>query len=194
MGLSLGEGEEGSPVLWGPWEWAQLAAGQIGIERILLAASPSGRRFLTVPVGQRSHSLHQSEHGSKITRKLDAAIAVPAHPWNTPDERVYGDFEAAFVEADRVDLEGAGHLDEDAAPAAGTGVAVAHLRSLAEGPAGVPRISLPQHAGPVRRRSAGHPQSFIEGQRTATVEGLVRDVISAPPPVSVSPDTFRFNV
>lgn len=102
MGLSLGEGEEGSPVLWGRWDGQQLTAEQIGIERILLAVSPSGRRLLTVPVGQWSLLLHQLEHGSKGIRKLDAADAVPAHPRNTGNDRVYWDFEAAFVDEDSV--------------------------------------------------------------------------------------------
>lgn len=79
MGLSLGEGEEGSPVLWGRWDGQQVTAEQIGTERILLAVSPSGRRLLTVPVGQWSLSLHQLEHSSKVSRKLDATDAV----WRT---------------------------------------------------------------------------------------------------------------
>lgn len=102
MGLSLGEGEEGSPVLWGRRDGQRVTAEQIGIERILLAVSPSGRRLLTVPVGQWSLSLHHLEHGSKITRKLDATDAVPAHPQNTGNDRVNWDFEAAFVDEDTI--------------------------------------------------------------------------------------------
>lgn len=98
MGLSLGEGEEGSPVLWGRWDGQQLTAEQVGIERILLGVSPSGRRLLTVPVGQWSLLLHRLEQGSKVVGKLDAADVVPAHPRNTGSDRVYWDFEAAFVD------------------------------------------------------------------------------------------------
>ncbi|WP_199809658.1 hypothetical protein [Streptomyces sp. NRRL F-2799] len=68
MGLSLGEGEEGAPVLCGRWERQQLTTEQIGIERILLAVSPSGRRLLTVPVGLWTLSLHQLEQSSKDMR------------------------------------------------------------------------------------------------------------------------------
>ncbi|MEV8529046.1 hypothetical protein AB0451_33680 [Streptomyces sp. NPDC052000] len=102
MGLSLGEGEEGSPVLWGRWDGQQVTAEQIGTERILLAVSPSGRRLLTVPVGQWSLSLHQLEHSSKVARELDATDAVPAHPQTTGKDRVYWDFEAAFVDEDTI--------------------------------------------------------------------------------------------
>ncbi|MGW9032706.1 hypothetical protein ACWGQ5_54035 [Streptomyces sp. NPDC055722] len=56
----------------------------------------------TVPVGQWSLSLHQLEHGSKVTRELDASDAVPAHPQNTGKDRVYWDFEAAFVDEDTI--------------------------------------------------------------------------------------------
>lgn len=102
MGLSLGEGEEGSPVLRGRWDGQQLTAEHVGDERILLAVSPSGRRLLTVPVGQWSLSLHELENGPKVARKLDATDAVPAHPQNTGDDRVYWDFDAAFVDEDTV--------------------------------------------------------------------------------------------
>ncbi|WP_406039914.1 hypothetical protein OG799_29950 [Micromonospora sp. NBC_00898] len=58
MGLSIGEGEEGSPVLWGRWDGQRLTVEHTGIERILLAVSPSGRHLLTVPLRQWSLSLH----------------------------------------------------------------------------------------------------------------------------------------
>lgn len=102
MGLSLGEGEEGSPALWGRWDGRQLTAERIGIERILLAVSPSGRLLLTVPVGQWSLSLHRLDHGTEAVRELDAANAVPTHPRNAADDRVHWDFEAAFVDEDTV--------------------------------------------------------------------------------------------
>jgi hypothetical protein len=101
MGLSIGEGEEGSPLLWGRWDGHRLTVEQIGAERILLAVSPSGRHLLTVPVGQWSLDLHQVDEGA-VLRKLDAQGTVPAHPANTGGDRVYWDFEAAFVDEDTV--------------------------------------------------------------------------------------------
>jgi len=99
MGLSIGEGEDGSPVIWGRWDGQQLTAEQLGIERILLAVSPSGQYLLTVPVGQRSLCLHQVEHGP-ILRKLDAIGTVPPHPRSNGQDRVYWDYEAAFLDED----------------------------------------------------------------------------------------------
>lgn len=61
-------------------------------------------------------------------------------------------------EVDRVDGVRAGRLVQDETPAAGTGVAVAHLRSLVAGPAGEPWILDFSAAAPrpVRSQSAGH--------------------------------------
>ncbi|ADI10341.1 hypothetical protein SBI_07221 [Streptomyces bingchenggensis BCW-1] len=99
MGLSVGEGEEGSPALWGRWDGQQLTAERIGIDEILLAVSPSGRYLLTVDTGQWSLSLHQVENGS-VLRELDAQDTVPAHPRSTGEDRVYWDYDAAFVDED----------------------------------------------------------------------------------------------
>ncbi|MGE7438193.1 hypothetical protein [Kitasatospora sp. NPDC001175] len=96
-GLSVGEGEEGSPALWGRWDGQQLTAAQIGIELVLLAVSPSGRHLLTVDVGQWSLSLHEVENGS-VLRELEAADTVPVHPGSTGEDRVYWDYDAAFVD------------------------------------------------------------------------------------------------
>ncbi|MEU6194564.1 hypothetical protein [Streptomyces sp. NPDC047061] len=101
MGLSIGEGEEGSPVLWGRWDGQQLIAEQIGIERVLLDVSPGGQHLLTVPVGQWSLSLHQVEDGS-LLRELSAQDNLPTHPQSTGGDRVYWDYGAAFVNEDLI--------------------------------------------------------------------------------------------
>jgi hypothetical protein len=101
MGLSVGEGEEGSPALWGRWDGQQLTAWQIGIELVLLAVSPSGRHLLTVDVGQWSLSLQRAEDGS-LLREVDAQGTVPSHPRNTGEDRVYWDYDAAFVDEDTI--------------------------------------------------------------------------------------------
>lgn len=96
MGLSIGEGEEDSPALWGRWDGQQLSVGQVGIERVILAVSPSGQRLVTVPVGQWSLGLQQVSDGSML-RKLEAGGIVPGHPDSAGEGRVYWDYEAAFV-------------------------------------------------------------------------------------------------
>jgi hypothetical protein len=101
MGLSVGEGEEGSPALWGRWDGQQLTTAQIGIELVLLGVSPSGRHLLTVDIGQWSLSLHQAENGS-VLRELDAQGSVPAHPRSTGEDRVYWDYDAAFLDEDTI--------------------------------------------------------------------------------------------
>ncbi|MER7309882.1 hypothetical protein E5082_31560 [Streptomyces griseoluteus] len=101
MGLSIGEGEEGSPVLWGRWDGQHLSVEQIGIERILVAVSPSGQHLLTVPMGQWSLILQQVEDGSDL-RKLDAQNTVPHHPRSAGADRVYWDYEAAFVDENTI--------------------------------------------------------------------------------------------
>ncbi len=101
MGLSVGEGEEGSPALWGRWDGQQLTVAQIGIELALLGVSPSGRHLLTVDAGQWSLSLHRTDDGS-LLRELDARSTVPPHPRNPGEDRVYWDRDAAFVDEDTI--------------------------------------------------------------------------------------------
>ncbi|GAA2830102.1 hypothetical protein GCM10010441_63260 [Kitasatospora paracochleata] len=101
MGLSVGEGEEGSPALWARWDGQRLTTAQIGTELVLLAASPSGRYLLAVDIGQWSLSLHDVENGS-VLRELDAQGSMPAHPGSGGEDRVYWDFDAAFVDEDTV--------------------------------------------------------------------------------------------
>ena len=96
MGLSVAEGEEGSPALWGRWTGNELTVNHLGIERILLDVSPTGRYLLTVPVGQWSLALH-GEDGA-VQAKLDAAGNLPEHPMNADSGRVYWDYEAAFID------------------------------------------------------------------------------------------------
>lgn len=101
MGLSVGEGEEGSPALWGRWDGRQLTVAQIGIELVLLGVSPSGRHLLTVDVGQWSLCLHRAEDGSPL-RELDAQGTVPSHPRSTGEARVYWDYDGAFVDENTI--------------------------------------------------------------------------------------------
>ncbi|KUL29302.1 hypothetical protein ADL15_28640 [Actinoplanes awajinensis subsp. mycoplanecinus] len=101
MGLSIGEGEEGSPVLWGRWDGQELTAQQVDDELILLDVHPDGGDLLTVDAGQWTLALRDARTGA--TRgELDAADAVPAHPLNTRGGRVYWDVDAAFLDAETI--------------------------------------------------------------------------------------------
>lgn len=91
MGLSIAEGEETSPVLWGRWDGTQLTVQRF-LEEVFLAVSPSGKHFLTTDTGQWALYLHQAEDGTEL-RRLNAQDAVPPPPG---DDRARWDFEAAF--------------------------------------------------------------------------------------------------
>ncbi|SFO35588.1 hypothetical protein SAMN04489713_105216 [Actinomadura madurae] len=75
MGLSIAEGEESSPVLWGRWDGTQLTVQRF-VEEVFLAVSPSGEHFLTTDTGQWALYLHQAEDGTEL-RRLNAGDAVP---------------------------------------------------------------------------------------------------------------------
>lgn len=102
MGISIGEGEEGSPILWGQISDHSLTIRPIGMERILLDISPTGQQLLTTPVGQWSLAIH-STINSSISQNLDALGAVPHHPMNNRGKgRVYWDYEAAFIDENTI--------------------------------------------------------------------------------------------
>ncbi|MEU4623536.1 hypothetical protein AB0G04_26625 [Actinoplanes sp. NPDC023801] len=91
MGLTVGEGDEDSPVLWGHWDGRTLTAGRY-VEKVFLAVAPSGGHFLTADPGQWSLHLHRATDGTRL-RLLDAETAVPPA---TGGGRVRWDLEAAF--------------------------------------------------------------------------------------------------
>ncbi|MGV9339681.1 hypothetical protein [Streptomyces sp. NPDC003688] len=117
MILSVGEGEEGSPVLYGRWDGRRLVVERIGDERVLAAVSPSGERLVTVPVGQWSLSLHRAADASNVEKKLDALDVLPPHPnlGAGQHQRPYWDFDAAFL-ADGTLLAGTSESDTPHGP------------------------------------------------------------------------------
>ncbi|MEU6240706.1 hypothetical protein [Streptomyces sp. NPDC047024] len=119
MILSVGEGEEGSPVLYGRWDGRRLAVERIGDERVLAAVSPSGERLVTVPVGQWSLSLHQTADAShtQTGKKLDALDVLPPHPnvRSGQHPRPYWDFDATFLTDDTL-LAGTSESDTPHGP------------------------------------------------------------------------------
>ncbi|MGV9273366.1 hypothetical protein [Streptomyces griseosporeus] len=110
MGLSIGEGQDGSPARWGRWDGQALSLDRFGDEdRVLLAASPSGQRLLTVTHDQDTLALHRSADGA-VEAEL-SAVLIPRHPALEAD-----DFES-FVDEESAaffDYEG-GFVDEGTA-------------------------------------------------------------------------------
>ncbi|UYQ64384.1 hypothetical protein [Streptomyces peucetius] len=100
-GLSVGEGEEGSPALWGRWDGRRLSVRKIDDELLLHGVSPSGGLLLAGDIGQYTLYLHSADDGS-VLRELDAEGTVPPHPDGTGEGRVHWDHEAAFVDEDTV--------------------------------------------------------------------------------------------
>ncbi|MFI0968172.1 hypothetical protein ACH4S8_43545 [Streptomyces sp. NPDC021080] len=108
MGLSIGEGQDGSPLRWGRWDGDALAVDGFGDEdRVLLAVSPSGDRLLTVTHDQDTLALHRTSDGA-VEAELSAAV-IPRHPAREAEQfELFDDNEAAAF----FDYEG-GFLDED---------------------------------------------------------------------------------
>jgi hypothetical protein len=91
MGLSIGEGDDNSPLLWGCWDGSTLTFEKI-VGEFLLDVSPSGEHFLTTDPAQWGLYLHRTSDGAESLR-LDAADAVSPLP---DDDEARWHFQAAF--------------------------------------------------------------------------------------------------
>ncbi|MEJ8640394.1 hypothetical protein WKI68_01035 [Streptomyces sp. MS1.HAVA.3] len=100
MGLTIGEGQDGSPLRWGRWDGQALTVDGFGDEdRVLMAVSPSGDRMLTVTHDQDTLAVHRVADGS-VESEL-RADALPGHPDADPDNEdaeVFFDYEGGFVD------------------------------------------------------------------------------------------------
>ncbi|MCP2166308.1 hypothetical protein LX83_003176 [Goodfellowiella coeruleoviolacea] len=94
MGLTVGEGDENSPVLWGHWDGAELTVQRF-VEEVFLAVSPSGEHFLTTDPGQWTLYLHRAADGAELRQLDEAAVPPPA-----TDDRARWAYEAAFPHDD----------------------------------------------------------------------------------------------
>lgn len=104
MGLGVGEGQDGSPLLWGRWDGQELSVEHFcDSERILTSVSPSGTHFLTVGHDQDSIALHEIADAT-VVAELDAEDTLPRHPDAEDD-----DPDADEVMWDYV----CGHVDEE---------------------------------------------------------------------------------
>ncbi|MFJ9576194.1 hypothetical protein ACIRQF_07365 [Streptomyces sp. NPDC101191] len=102
MGLTIGEGQDGSPLRWGKWDGGALIVHSFGDEnRVLLGVSLSGDRLLTVTHDQDVLALHLVADGS-VVAELNADV-FPSHPAveeeTTDDEaQAFFDYEGGFVD------------------------------------------------------------------------------------------------
>ncbi|MCX5090148.1 hypothetical protein OOK36_14780 [Streptomyces sp. NBC_00365] len=115
MGLSVGEGQDGVPLLWGRWDGERLTVDRIGDDdRCLMAVSPSGEHFLTVTHYQEALALHRVEDGSVVS-ELDAEEVIPDHPALHPDDdepEVRWDYYGGFLDEHTV-IAGTSEADEE---------------------------------------------------------------------------------
>ncbi|WP_166024256.1 hypothetical protein [Streptomyces chilikensis] len=94
MGLSVGQGDEDSPALWGRWDGRTLTFERFD-EEVLLAAAPSGERLLTVDTSQAVLRLRDAAGAA-------APVRAPRDPWVTDEERILWALEAAFPSEDAI--------------------------------------------------------------------------------------------
>ncbi|MEU6225492.1 hypothetical protein [Streptomyces sp. NPDC047042] len=106
MGLSIGEGQDGSPLRWGRWDGADLLVDRFGDEdRALMSVSPSGDRLLTVTHDQDALAVQRVDDGS-VEAELHTD-EVPRHPDSEPSEpedddddeaEAFFDYEGGFID------------------------------------------------------------------------------------------------
>ncbi|MFD4943943.1 hypothetical protein ACFWNT_15765 [Streptomyces sp. NPDC058409] len=116
MGLSVGEGQDGVPMLWGRWDGEKLSVERFcDDERVLMAVSPSGERFLTVTHYEETLGVHRIGDGSVLT-ELDTENAIPRHPEADPDDKdadeTLWDYECGFLDEETV-IAGTSERDEE---------------------------------------------------------------------------------
>lgn len=85
--VSIGEGEEDSPTLWGRWDGTTLTVERL-VERVFLAANPSGGHFLTTDPGQWALYLHRASDGAEVAHLDGKWDYEAAFPWE--DKAVAG--------------------------------------------------------------------------------------------------------
>ncbi|MFD7622575.1 hypothetical protein [Streptomyces sp. NPDC059802] len=106
MGLCVGEGQDGVPMLWGRWDGENLSVERFcDDERILTDVSPSGDRFLTVTHYEETLGVHRVDDGSVLS-ELDTEHTVPRHPEADPDDQdadeTLWDYECGFLDEETV--------------------------------------------------------------------------------------------
>ncbi|MEU9058288.1 hypothetical protein AB0D13_05135 [Streptomyces sp. NPDC048430] len=120
MGLTIGEGQDGSALRWGRWDGRTLAIDSFGDEdRVMLAVSPTGDRLLTVTHDQDTLALHRVTDGT-VEAELSAA-ALPRHPaldtghsetFEDDEVQAFFDYEGGFLDDDNA-VVGTAESDEE---------------------------------------------------------------------------------
>jgi hypothetical protein len=87
MGLSIGEGQDGSPVRWGHWDGQQLAVDYVDDDVVVLSMSPSGRYLMTVSHDQAVLAVRRTYGvpGPGIV-ELGCESGIPRHPGTGPGD------------------------------------------------------------------------------------------------------------
>ncbi|MFF8841066.1 hypothetical protein [Streptomyces sp. NPDC015130] len=80
MGLSIGEGQDGAPLLWGRWDGKELTVDRLDDDLCLLGLSPSGDRLMTVCHDQDSLAVRDSRGAVVEALDWDAEATIPRHP------------------------------------------------------------------------------------------------------------------
>ncbi|CAM5711311.1 hypothetical protein [Streptomyces griseomycini] len=106
MGLTVGQGDDDSPLLWGHWDGTALTFEKL-VGEVFLDVGPSGRHFLTTDPGQWALYLHRTSDGAEVQR-LNAADAVSPLPG---DDMARWHYEAAFPYEDGAVVGTEDHAD-----------------------------------------------------------------------------------
>ncbi|WP_405736166.1 hypothetical protein OG607_44225 [Streptomyces sp. NBC_01537] len=106
MGLSVGEGQDGSPLLWARWDGRELTVDRIGDDLyILLDVSPSGDTLLAVTHGGPDLLVGLRADDGSEAAELESET-LPLHPGADPDEDTaedtLWDYDAGYVDEDTV--------------------------------------------------------------------------------------------
>ncbi|GAA2637757.1 hypothetical protein GCM10010399_83750 [Dactylosporangium fulvum] len=64
MGLSVGEGRDGSPMRWARWDGSELTVTHLGDDRALVACGPSGRTFISLDHALQDLAVHRLPDGA----------------------------------------------------------------------------------------------------------------------------------
>ncbi|MEU7019523.1 hypothetical protein ABZ990_02535 [Streptomyces sp. NPDC046203] len=122
MGLTIGEGQDGSPLRWGHYDGRTLTVDSLGDDDlVLLAVSPGGDRLLTVTHDQETLAVHRLADGA-VAAALDASGIPSRGPEDVPEREdseedeepneAYFDYAGGFVDEDTV-IAGTVESDEE---------------------------------------------------------------------------------
>lgn len=106
MALSVGEGQDGSPLLWARWDGRELTVDRIGKDLYVLAdVSPSGDTLLAVTHGGPDLLVALRAADGSEAAELESGT-LPLHPEADPDEDTaedtLWDYYAGYIDDDTV--------------------------------------------------------------------------------------------